>query len=123
MIILIEKISFISYIINFILSVSFNPGIPKRNYYYANKFEKEYKGNLGKCKRCYKCNITIPNNSKVGHCIYCNICIKNHDHHCLWIGKCVGRYNKIPFYLFIICIICYIINSIALIVNYIRIYF
>ena len=99
-----------------------NPGIPKRNYYYKT-FESQYKGNMEELKRCDKCNITIPTQLKVGHCIYCNICIKNYDHHCLWIGKCVGRYNKIPFYLFIICIICYIINSIALIVTCIKINF
>ena len=121
-IILTEKISFYSYLIVFLICFLINPGIPERNYY-SKKFIKEYKGDLAQCKKCDKCNIIIPKSLKVGHCIYCNICIKNYDHHCPWIGKCVGRYTKFPFYLFLLFSLFYIFSSILTFVIYMRINF
>ena len=70
--IMIEKISFITHIITFLIPFLLNPGIPKREYY-RKKFEKEYKENFSKLIVCDKCNITIPKSLNVGHCIYCNI--------------------------------------------------
>ena len=120
-IILVEKISFISYLISFIFCCLINPGIPKRDYYYKT-FEKEYKGKF-KLIKCDKCSILFPKNIKINHCIYCNICIRNYDHHCVWVGKCVGKYTKIPFYLFVISILCYILCSIVLFITFIKINF
>ena len=116
-IILIEKISFITQIITFLIPFLINPGIPKREYY-KKKYEKEYKGDFKKLKFCDKCNILVPKKLNVGHCIYCNICVKGHDHHCPWIGKCIGKYNKIPFYLFLIGLLFYIISSIITFITY-----
>jgi len=31
----------------------------------------------------------------------CDVCIIGHDHHCPWIGKCVGEENLVAFYLFL----------------------
>ena len=120
--ILIEKISFLSYLVNFFYCFLINSGIPKREYY-SKRILKENKGDFSKFTKCDKCNIIIPKSFKVGHCIYCNICIKNYDHHCVWIGKCVGRYTKIAFYLFLIGISCYIINSILMFIFYIKMKF
>lgn len=120
--ILIEKICFYSFLISLFVSFIINPGIPKREYY-SKKFEKEYKGNFATLKKCDKCNITIPGSFKVGHCVFCNICVKNYDHHCPWIGKCVARYTLIPFYIFLLSILCYIICSILLFINSIKKYF
>lgn len=36
---------------------------------------------------------------KIGyHCSRCDICIQGHDHHCGFIGKCVGQGNLKAFY-------------------------
>ena len=35
------------------------------------------------------------------HCIHCDICILNRDHHCPWVGKCIGRDNSVFFSLFL----------------------
>lgn len=117
-----ENISFFIYLGAFLISFLLNPGIPKREYY-AKNMMNEYKGDFSNLKSCEKCNIIIPKSLKVGHCVYCNICIKNYDHHCPWIGKCVGSYTKIPFYLFLISMFIFIFNSIVIFITYIKILF
>lgn len=36
------------------------------------------------------------------HCTECGICIRGHDHHCVWIGKCAGEGNIYRFYFFVL---------------------
>ena len=121
-IIFIEKISFIMHLITLCIPFLINPGIPKREYY-KKRIEKEYKGDYKKLKCCDKCNIIIPKNFRVAHCNYCNICIQEYDHHCPWIGKCVAKYTKIPFYFFILGILFYIFSSIVTFIAFIRNHF
>lgn len=40
----------------------------------------------------------------VYHCSDCNVCIEGYDHHCPWIGKCVGARNLCSFYFFLVMI-------------------
>ena len=35
------------------------------------------------------------------HCYSCDVCIRGYDHHCPWIGKCVGEKNMCAFKLFL----------------------
>jgi hypothetical protein len=51
-------------------------------------------------KYCKPCKIIRTN--EVYHCYDCDVCIDGYDHHCPWIGKCVGRQNMKAFYFFLI---------------------
>lgn len=41
----------------------------------------------------------------IKHCHLCGHCIKNFDHHCNWIGKCIGENNKQFFFFFLVDVI------------------
>lgn len=50
-------------------------------------------------RKCNKCNVVPPPGSS--HCDFCQVCVEGHDHHCPWMGKCIGKNNLYPFYIFI----------------------
>ena len=47
---------------------------------------------------CDKCQVYFNPNNKVLHCNFCGVCIEGMDHHCVWVGKCVGKNNVKIFY-------------------------
>ncbi|MCQ2820310.1 MAG: hypothetical protein MJ252_23840 [archaeon] len=47
---------------------------------------------------CQICHSFIEAGTHTVHCNFCNVCIKGFDHHCVWIGKCVGYNNLYTFY-------------------------
>jgi predicted amidophosphoribosyltransferase len=55
---------------------------------------------LKKClaKVCHTCKLVRPFRSS--HCRTCNRCVLAFDHHCPYIGNCVGYNNRLWFYSF-----------------------
>ncbi|CAE8638779.1 unnamed protein product, partial [Polarella glacialis] len=51
-------------------------------------------------RRCEACNLVQPR--ECVHCNYCEVCVEGHDHHCPWMGKCVGKQNLCAFYSFLV---------------------
>ena len=104
--------------------------LPKTN---KNKnIEKDYKsvffenkkmynfirGRKFKVRYCETCNIF--RGPLVSHCKKCDNCVENFDHHCPWLGNCIGKKNYFYFFIFLIfCnvfIISNLFSSLALII-------
>lgn len=51
-------------------------------------------------KYCTICHIEQPLRCK--HCKRCDHCVATHDHHCPWIGNCVGERNRLWFFYFLL---------------------
>ena len=49
------------------------------------------------CRRCWAIKI----NMHVHHCVQCDTCVLNMDHHCPFTMNCAGLYNYFHFFLFI----------------------
>jgi palmitoyltransferase len=48
---------------------------------------------------CRKCQNNQPLRAK--HCRKCERCVSTFDHHCPWVGNCIGERNKKYFYTYI----------------------
>ena len=81
----------ITFLIMFFLFIS-DPGIV---YNGKNNHELEDAKNYS-CSYC----MTLKT-QKAQHCYDCGVCIKNYDHHCDVIGKCIGGNNICLFYSFV----------------------
>ena len=81
---------YFTYILNFIL----NPGLIIKHIAKNEKYIQ-----------CADCKVFYDKNDYVEHCGFCNVCIKGLDHHCIWIGKCVGKGNIYTFYIMLLAIV------------------
>lgn len=102
-------ITFIIY--NYVIIL--NPGIV----IYSKKADKH-------SKYCSTCNIYYLPEDNIEHCPECNVCVKDVDHHCPVLRKCITKKIFIYFFLLIISIVTLylfcLINLIFLIKEYIK---
>ena len=65
----------------------------KKMYYFI-------RGRKFKVRYCQTCNIF--RGPSVSHCKKCDNCVENFDHHCPWLGNCIGKKNYFSFFIFLI---------------------
>ena len=101
--IVIVLIIFIPIIYGLLKGGTRDPGIIERNNEYASYNNKKsiikinIKGHMVNLNYCYTCFHFRP--PRTSHCAECDNCVEKFDHHCLWMGTCVGKRNYKYFYL------------------------
>ena len=82
------------------LSLS-NPG-KIVNHEYLNILDVVEKGQEAE-EFCPICLVKTQFRSK--HCLICQMCVEEFDHHCFWVGNCIGKKNYSLFFAFLIYIL------------------
>jgi hypothetical protein len=62
------------------------------------RLREEWEGK--RLQYCDICTVLTPDNLNIGHCYTCGYCIEGLDHHCPWMGQCIGKKNKAAFIIF-----------------------
>ena len=96
---LVNQISYWIFMISFLHTSLINQGYPKNCPGRRNGYPKE------KYYYCGDCHFYVERTLDSCHCDKCGICIEGQDHHCAWIGKCVGKNNAISFYIFAVAVV------------------
>ena len=102
-------ISFIVFILFTYISLS-DPGIMTNNEY-QDLLDIVEKGERIEdfCPYCL-----VKNKFNSLHCLICQKCIEEFDHHCFWVGNCIGKNNYTFFFIFLIYIILNILFNLGI---------
>lgn len=104
----IDIILFVLTLLHFATASSIDPGIIPR--VFENDDDDmaplyktvEIRGVNVQMKWCSTCKFYRPPRSS--HCSVCDNCVQNFDHHCPWLGNCIGRRNYRFFYWYLVCL-------------------
>ena len=101
--IMISSLLYIIHIYSMLKGGCTDPGILPRQlkdiYYETNRINLRYKisGHVHRINYCYSCYLFRP--PRTSHCAVCDNCVERFDHHCLWLGTCIGKRNYKYFYI------------------------
>ena len=80
---------------------------------------KEYENILDIVEDCQQLELFCPyclvkQKYRTIHCLICQKCIDEFDHHCFWVGNCIGKNNYILFFFFLVYVILNILFNIGI---------
>ena len=109
----------ILYTILYWITGTIDPGMLKRNLDSFNATQLPvkvvHKGVYKTTKICSTCNIVRP--FRASHCRDCDNCVLRFDHHCPWLGSCVGKRNYIFFYFYVLLFFAFTMNLVKMDIN------